>query len=136
MTTWMTPAVEEAARLIVTVGAVVLVPLAVAAVVKILQRLGLEVEAGQRDRIERIVREAVLSVEEWAAAAARRSNVSVRAGAKLERAVTAILDRVPNISRQEAEALVHAALPALGLGAAEHLARTRQAAETPAPRSS
>lgn len=91
-----------------------------AVLVKLFQRFGIALDAEKRDRLEGVARQAVARAEEWAAAQvkAKVSKVKIPGADKFEKAVTDVLDRVPGVTREEAEAVVTAALPQMGLGAA------------------
>lgn len=91
-----------------------------AVLVKLFQRFGIALDAEKRDRLEAAARQAVARAEEWAAAQlkSKAAKVKIPGAIKFERAVTDVLDRVPGVTREEAEAVVTAALPQMGLGAA------------------
>lgn len=106
-------------ELVKGLGAVAVAALT-AVLVKLFQRFGIALDAEKRDRLEGVARQAVARAEEWAAAQAkaRVRKIKIPGAEKFERAVTDVLDRVPGVSREEAEAVVTAALPQMGLGAA------------------
>lgn len=94
--------------------------LAVPILVKILQRVGLQVTAEKQAQLNQIALLVASEVEEWAAAKLK-GNLQVTSGDKLERAVAQVLDKVPGITEAEAKAAIRAALPQIGLGAAAGL---------------
>lgn len=121
----MSQVVAELARLAVELAAIVLAPLLVGAVAAWLRKVGYELSAERRARLEARVVAAILATEEWAAAEAKRG-VPVASTAKLERA----LARLPGVDPTEAADLIHAWLPRLGLGAAAALRQLRQAVQS------
>lgn len=105
---------------LVQLAGAVLAPLLVAVVVQVLRRIGLSVDAERKAMLEYFAKQAVLGVEERAAAWAK-ANISGRAmsGAeKMQAALEEVLARVPRVSREEAKAVIEAVLPQLHIGAA------------------
>mgnify|MGYP001612042807 CR=1 FL=1 len=107
-------------RTILTIGTAVLVPLLTALAFKALKKLNLEVSGQQQAKIEYFVRQAVLEAEEWGARRVQ-AKFPVLPKDKLERALASVVDRVPNISTEEAAALIHSELPKVSLGATSFL---------------
>lgn len=101
----------------------------VAIMVKVFQKLGLQIDAGQQMKLQSLAQQAILSSEEWAAAKIK-ANFTVTAKMKLERALTTMLDKVPGISTEEAALLIEAELPKLNLGATQFVRAAREAATT------
>lgn len=124
--------VSEAVRLLVATLAVIVAPVLIGVLVRWLQWLGLTLDAERQAKLEKIVQDAVLAVEEWAAARAKRG-VKIAAETKLRQATERIVSRWPGLTPEEAERLVQAALPRLGLGAAGWLGAVRRAVTTPPP---
>src|SRR3972149_6691182 len=122
--------VLEVVRLALTILAPVLAALGSAVLVKMFQRVGLEVSAEKQARLEKIAQDAIFGAEEWAAGAIKR-NLPVPSGAKLNQALARFLMRAPGVSEDEAAAIIHAELPKVGLGAVGFLRAVRQAAATP-----
>jgi hypothetical protein len=91
----------------------------VAVLVKLFQRFGIALDAERQDQLEHVARQAVARAEEWAAAQVKAKVAKKIPGSeKFERAVVDVLERIPRVSREEAEAIVTAALPQMGMGAA------------------
>lgn len=102
-----------------------LAALAVAVVVKYLQKLGVEVKAEQRATLETIAKQTILRIEELAMARAKAGGSPWSAQEKLVRAVDAIEIELPKVPREDIVKMVHATLPAVGLGAAGDLVPSR-----------
>ncbi|HYC00450.1 MAG TPA: hypothetical protein VEC57_15035 [Candidatus Limnocylindrales bacterium] len=102
-------------------------PLAVAALVQQLRKMGLQITREQEARLEHYARLAAAEAEEWASQRLRASIV-VHSADKLERAIASLVDKVPGITRDEALRVIHAQLPAIGAGAAAALSDLRRAA--------
>lgn len=96
----------------------VLAAYAVAIAHKLAARFGLQLDAARDQQIEYAVRQAVMKAEELVAARLAAGLPVQSAQAKLELALTDLLDRIPGLSRERAIDLIHAALPQLGLGSA------------------
>jgi hypothetical protein len=105
----------------------------VAVLVKLFQRFGIALDEERRAQLENVARQAVARAEEWAAAQAKglvKSKIPDLGAAKFQRAVTDVVDRIPRVSREEAEDIVTAALPQMGLGAAAGAAVLGKALQT------
>jgi len=101
-------------------GAVVAAAL-VGVLVKLFQRFGIALDQERQDQLQSVARQAVAHAEEWGAAKLRgvaKSKLKSLSRDKFELAVTDVLAKIPRVSREEAEAVVTAALPQMGLGAA------------------
>lgn len=114
---------------VISLATPVLATLATALMVKALQRIGLQVDAERKARLEYVASQAILRAEEWAAARLK-ANLPATGTEKLQAAMVDLTDRIPGISNEEASALIHATLPKLGAGAAAFLQGARQAATT------
>lgn len=91
----------------------------IAVLYKLLQRFGIALDAEKRDQLEAAARQAVARAEEWSARQIKAKVAKKIPGTeKFERAVADVLDRIPGVTRAEAEAVVEAALPQMGIGAA------------------
>ena len=112
--------VHKFVELIVGGAATVLAPVLTGVVIKLFQKLRLNVDAARRKEIEDIVTKVLYEVEEWAAERVK-AKLPVNSGQKLSRAVTQIVDKLPGISEAQAEALVRQMLPLLFLGAASKI---------------
>lgn len=119
--------VDQVVKLVFDVAVVVLVPLVVALAVRLLQKVGLSLSAENQAKLEKVARDGIMLAEERAAAAVRRSLPEWSSGEKLQAATRHLLDQVPGITTMEAERIVTAELPKVGVGAAAFLAATRQA---------
>jgi hypothetical protein len=103
----------------------------VAVLIKLFQRFGIALDQERREQLEGVARQAVARAEEWAAAQAKeRLAGKIPGSAKFERAVVDVIDRIPRVTRDEAEAVVTAALPQMGLGAAAGAAALGKALRT------
>jgi hypothetical protein len=104
----------------------------VAVLVKLFQRFGIALDQERQDQLEHVARQAVARAEEWAAAQVKAKVVSkkIPGSEKFERAVVDVLERIPRVSREEAEAIVTAALPQMGMGAAAGAAALGKALRT------
>ena len=100
-------------------------------IVRLFQKVGLALDADRTAQVEYWARQAVLYAEERAAAQIGSSIVKWSPGAKLEAAVAQLMSKAPRITREEAEAIIHAALPQVGLGAAAAAAELGKALRTP-----
>lgn len=103
---------------IVTALGGLLASLLVALAIRAFQKMGIELDAKREAQIESVARAAVLRVEEVAKAQARKHLTEWTGPQKLQAAVTEVVDRLPRVDRAEAERIVHAVLPTVGIGAA------------------
>jgi hypothetical protein len=87
--------------------------------VQLVQRFGIQLDLERQALLEAAARKAVLMVEEQAANALKRGLSEWTGPQKMTAAVTDIVDHIPRVDRAEAERIVQAVLPALGLGATE-----------------
>ena len=116
-------------ELVKCVGALVgvLASLALARLASWLKGKGIEADILREDQRQQMAARVALMVEEQAAAAAKaKVPVIVSGEQKLASAVSALVDRVPGISTEQAADLVQAALPRLSLGAAAALRSLRE----------
>ena len=90
----------------------------VALVLRALKKMGIELDVQKQQQLEGVARAAVLRVEEVAKAQARKQVGQWTGAQKLQAAVTEVVDRLPRVDRAEAERIVHAVLPTVGIGAA------------------
>ena len=91
----------------------------IALVVKLLHRVGLQINEDREKQLRAVAVDAIARVEEWAASHAKRKLKTKITGAdKLESAVADIIDRIPGVSHEEAEAVIHSMLPHMNMGAA------------------
>lgn len=89
----------------------------IALAVQALKKIGITLDVERQQQLEAAARQAVLRVEEAAAAAIKRKLPAWTSTDKLEHAVTDVITRVPRVDENEARAIVQAVLPGLGLGA-------------------
>lgn len=97
--------------------ATALAGLVVAVAVKMLQKLNLSVDADQQAKLEYVAKQQILKAEEEAAAKYQLDQKFTSGAAKLQTATAGVIAKLPNVTQQEAEDAVHAALPQLALGA-------------------
>lgn len=118
----------------VVIGAIVAViaPAAAAIVVQVLRLINIQLSEAQQAKVRAVVANALLEVEEWASARVK-AELPVTSGQKLTRAIEQIVAKAPNVTPEEAEALVRQELPKVGLGAVNFLAKAAQAVATPKP---
>lgn len=93
----------------------VIAGLVVAILARALRRLGLEVSAWEQARLEKLVQDAILRAEEWAAAR-RKLGAAIPSSDVLRRATEDVAARVDG-SPEEIRQLIWQELPKLGLGA-------------------
>jgi len=103
--------ISELVKLVFAVAVVVLVPLAGAFAVRLLQKLGISIDAEKRAKLEKLAQDGILAAEEYAHAKIVAGVEKILPAAKLAYAVKHLLDQVPGISTEEAEALVNQELP-------------------------
>jgi hypothetical protein len=102
-----------------------------ALVVQGLRKLGIALDAEKTAKVEYYAHQAALYAEERAKAYAKERLVKMAPAAVLQTAVERLLVKVPNIDRDEAAAIITAALPQIGLGAAAGAAELGKALRTP-----
>lgn len=125
----MDSAVHTLANIAASILLTVLTPLIVRWIFRRAELAGLHLSAEKEAQTEKIVRDIILRVEEWAASRVK-VGVPLTAKDKFEKALIAVVDKVPGITDQEAADLIHATLPKVGAGAAAFLEGVRQAATT------
>lgn len=123
----MDAVIHQALDVVGAIIVAVLTPLIVQWIANKARLAGLQLSAEKEAQVEKIVRDAILKAEEWAATRVKVGE-STNAGQKLEQALADVVDKVPGISSQEAADLIHATLPKVGLGASTFLQGVRQAA--------
>lgn len=123
---------QSLSDVIIGVILAVIAPAAAAIVVQVLRLINIQLSEAQRAKVQQVVANALLEVEEWASARLK-AELPVTSGQKLTRAVEQIVAKVPNVTAEEAETLVRQELPKVGLGAVSFLAKTAQAALSPKP---
>jgi len=102
-----------------------------ALMVKLLQKLGLSLDADRTAQVEYYAQQAAKFAEEQAAAYAKKHLVNMEAGQKLQIATAKLLSKVPRIDVHEAQDVIIAALPGLRLGAAAGAQKLGEALRTP-----
>jgi hypothetical protein len=104
---------------VVGIGGAALVTALVGLVVRLLQRVNIQLDAEKQERVRAIVRKVVLKVEEIAARELRELGKKWTGPEKLAEATSEIIDELKGKKTAgEVQKLVHAELPVLGLGAA------------------
>jgi type II secretory pathway pseudopilin PulG len=126
---------EEFAKLAAGVLATLLSALAAIAVpmaVQYIRKLGLQISAEQEAQIRSTAEGAVLRAEEIIEAQIKTHGTPiVRSGAdKLEIAATAIMEKVPGVTKPEAEGLAKEAVARVGLGATDLAGKLAAASRT------
>lgn len=104
-------------------------PMIVALLVQLFRKAKVELDAAQEATLRSVVQNVLLEVEEWAAHRLKAS-IPVTSGQKLGRAIEAIVEKIPNVSEEEAEQLVRQELPKVGLGAISFLEQAAKAASS------
>lgn len=99
-----------------TLGGALLVAL-IALAAKLYTRMGIALTVERQQQLESAARQAVMRIEELAAAQLKLGLAAWNGPQKLSAAVTDIVDKLPRVDRSEAERIVQAVLPSLGLGA-------------------
>jgi hypothetical protein len=112
---------DEILKLILQTAIMALVPTIVAMAIQTLRRLHIQLSAEQEARLDAAVRRAILEAEEWAAGRLK-SKLPVTSYQKLSRAVEQVTPAF-DLTPEQAEARVKAALPELGLGASANFSR-------------
>ena len=126
----MTPDLQtELIRTVLAIATPVLVTLVTALLYKALKKAGLDLSAEKQAQLEYCVRQAILRAEEWGASRVK-AQLPTTPTMKLEKALSDVVDKVPGITRTEAEQLIHAELPKIGAGAARFVGAVRSAATT------
>lgn len=115
---------DEVIKLAAALATVTLVPLASAYLMKLLKRAGLAVEAEEQAKIEKMAQEAILAAEEWARAELKARGTKALPDAKLSEATETLMARVPSLSDDEADAVIHAQLAKLRVASGGALLRT------------
>lgn len=82
------------------------------------QRLRLSLSVEQEAWIRQKARAAIMQAEETAAKELKQSGLATSAITKLRDASEQLIRKVPGMTEQEANQLIHEELPALGLGSA------------------
>lgn len=113
---------------------VVLAGALVALVIQILRKIGITLDADKQAQLEYFAKQAVLRVEEYAATYAKKKLVGLTESQKFSMAVTDLIEKVPRVDRVEAERIVTAVLPQLGIGAAAGVTHLGNALRTPEAR--
>jgi sorbitol-specific phosphotransferase system component IIBC len=104
----------------------------VALLVQLFRKAGIELDEKREAQLRDAAAAAIAKAEEWAAAQLKGkfANKKIPGQEKFERAVGDVLAKIPNVSREEAEDIVTAMLPQMGLGAAAGAAALGKALRT------
>lgn len=97
---------------------------------RLFKRLGIDLDIKRQEQLEGYARAAVLRVEELAKAQAHARLAEWTGPEKLQAAVSDVVDRLPRVDRDEAERIVHAVLPTLGMGATAGVVELGKALQT------
>lgn len=111
---WLSPVIDEVVKVVGTL----LAGLIAALVIQGLRKLGLSIDADRAAKIEYFAQQAVLTVEEKAAAYLKQQAAAMKPEQKLHEAMVVLMQRFPKLSAEDAQRIVTAALPKVGLGAA------------------
>jgi len=95
--------------------------------IKVTEKAGVQLEESKRIMVEDATRKAIKFSAEWAAKRAKLSSLSTKGEQKLEVAARRLLEKVPNISKEEAKKLVEESLEEVGEGAASFLTKAAKA---------
>lgn len=123
---------QSLSELVIGAVVAVVVPAAAAIVVQVLRLINIQLSEAQQAKVQQTVANVLLEVEEWASSRVK-AQLPVNSGQKLTRAITQIVEKLPNVTQDEAEVLVRQELPKVGLGAVNFLAKTAQAIASPRP---
>lgn len=115
---------DEALKAVFVAVAGSLGTLLVAILVKLLQRVGLSVSAEQQAKIEKLAQEAILAAEEWARAEIKAGSLKMPSTAKLVQATEDLMAKVPSLTAEDADAVIHAQIAKLRVAAGGALLRT------------
>lgn len=96
-------------------------------------RFKYQVSAAQAAQLQQTAKNAILWAEEWAAQKYSLEGVTKTGAEKLEKAVEQIVEKLPNVSADDAADIVHSSLPQMGLGALVGLSKTLQAVQPKPP---
>jgi len=108
--------IDELVKTVLLALVPVVAGLVVSVLVRLFQRIGLQLSAENQARTEKLVHDAIFFAEEKVASAIKRGVKPV--DTKLQTAVKQVLDKIPGITQDEAIVLITAELPKLGLGTA------------------
>jgi light-regulated signal transduction histidine kinase (bacteriophytochrome) len=96
---------------VVKVAGTALAGVAIWALTQLARKYGFQVSAERHAQLEAAARQAILVVEEKAAAALKARAAKLSPAEKLEGAVAIVLQKMPGITADEAADIVHAQLP-------------------------
>lgn len=119
---------EGVSGIFVKAAASALAALVAWAVTAIARRFGVALKKDQKDMIRAAAREAILFAAERAAVEKKLHNATMSGRTKLAVATGRLLDKVPGISRAEAEKIVSENLASVGEGALVAVGKTVEAA--------
>jgi len=101
--------------------------------ITVTKKAGIQLDEAKAFIVEDATRKAIKFAAEWAAKRAKLKSLSTKGEQKLEMAAKRLIEKVPNISKEEARKLVEESLGDLGEGAASFLARAAFAARSSKP---
>ncbi len=119
-------AMGEFVKLVFQALAPIVAGLIVALLVQMLRKIGISLSAERQAEVEKSAQDIILKWEEKAATAVK-NHLALPAGAKINGAVLDLIRKFPKVDAGEAENIIHAELPKIGLGAAAFLRATADA---------
>lgn len=96
--------------------------------IKLIEKTGIQLDEAKQFAVEEATRKAIKFAAEWAAKRAKLQSLSSKGSEKLEVAAKRLLEKIPDISKEEAKKLVEESLADVEEGAASFLARAADAA--------
>ena len=102
--------------------------------IKTIEKAGVQLDEAKEIAVEEATRKAIKFAAEWAAKRAKVQSLSTKGEQKLEVAAKRLLDKLPDISKEEAKKLVEEGLSDAKEGAAHFLARAADAARSRDPK--
>src|SRR5687767_12069955 len=101
---------DEFIKVVIAIATPILTALVMALLAQLLRKFNIQLAAEQQARLEHIVRASILQTEEWAAQRARAALPLPKAADKLHRTIETVWEKVPDLTRAEVTAIVHAEL--------------------------
>ena len=102
--------------------------------IKAIEKAGVQLDEAKQFAIEEATRKAIKYAAEWAAKRSKIQSLSTKGVQKLEVAASRLLEKIPDISKEEARKLVEESLSDVEEGAASFLARAADAADSRDPK--
>lgn len=133
----MDAVVELVAQIAVAIVAVLAVPLGgylVALARRAAARFNVQLTVEREEQLRSVAAAAVAKVMEYSRQQIRRTGEGLPSGVKLTTAIASVLEKLPNVSREEAEAAIHSTLPYVRQAIEEGGNALGGAIRTPEPR--